>query len=108
MSKLLTRLDYGPALYGTLGFNSTLQLLLSAVYATIALCGNFFNAFTVDHIGRVKALKIGWIGDLLSLIGECVSLSIFQRTGSRSAAVACVVFLFTHIFCFAFNIDVTT
>ncbi|KAL1908304.1 hypothetical protein Sste5344_005831 [Sporothrix stenoceras] len=100
--------NYGPELYSTLGFGSTLQLLLSAVYATIALCGNFFNAFTLDHIGRVKALKIGWIGDLCSLIGECVALSIFERTGSRSAAVACVVFLFTHIFCFAFNIDVTT
>ncbi|CAK7210027.1 hypothetical protein SCUCBS95973_000653 [Sporothrix curviconia] len=98
--------NYGPSLYSTLGFGSTLQLLLSAVYATIALCGNFFNALTVDHIGRVTALKIGWIGDLCSLIGECVALSVFQRTGARSAAVACVVFLFTHIFCFAFNIDV--
>ncbi|CAK7267422.1 hypothetical protein SEPCBS119000_002538 [Sporothrix epigloea] len=100
--------NYGPKLYSTLGFGTTLQLLLSAVYATIALCGNMFNAATVDHIGRVKALKIGWIGDLCSLIGECVALSIFQRTGARSAAVACVVFLFTHIGCFAFNIDVTT
>lgn len=78
------------------------------MYATIALAGNFFNAFTIDHIGRVKALKIGWIGDLLSLIGECVSLSMFEKTGSRSTAIASVFFLFTHIAFFAFNVDVTT
>ncbi|OAA60346.1 General substrate transporter [Niveomyces insectorum RCEF 264] len=100
--------NYGPELYSKLGFNSTKQLLLGAVYATIALCGNFFNAFTVDHVGRVKALKMGWIGDLLSLVGECVALSVFERTGSRQSAIASVVFLFTHIACFAFNVDVTT
>lgn len=100
--------DYGPELYKTLGFGTTKQLLLGGIYATIALIGNFFNALTIDHIGRVKALKIGWIGDLLSLIGECVSLSIFERSKSRSAAIASVFFLFTHIAFFAFNVDVTT
>ncbi|KAL1849896.1 hypothetical protein VTK73DRAFT_9790 [Phialemonium thermophilum] len=100
--------NYGPELYSKLGFGPTKQLLLGAVYATIALCGNFFNAMTVDRVGRVKALKIGWIGDLLSLIGECAALSQFEKSGSRGTAIASVVFLFTHIACFAFNIDVTT
>ncbi|ERS97293.1 Sugar transporter family protein [Sporothrix schenckii 1099-18] len=100
--------NYGPQLYSTLGFDSTLQLLLNAIYATIALVGNFFNAFTLDHVGRVKALKMGWLGDLACLVGECIALSVYERTASRPAAVACVVFLFAHIFCFAFNIDVTT
>ena len=85
-----------------------MQLLFSGCYASLALCGNFFNAFTIDYIGRVNALKIGWIGDAVSLIGECIALSIFERTGSQGAAIASVTFLFTHIALFAFNIDVTT
>lgn len=74
----------------------------------MALVGNFFNAFTIDRIGRVKALKIGWIGDILALIGEIVSLSKFETSGSRPTAIASVFFLFMHIAFFAFNIDVTT
>jgi hypothetical protein len=54
------------------------------------------------------ALKIGWIGDAIALIGECAALSTFERTGSHAAAVASVLFLFLHIALFAFNIDVTT
>ncbi|RFU26551.1 hypothetical protein B7463_g9784, partial [Scytalidium lignicola] len=100
--------NYGPELYSALGFGTTLQLLFSACYASLALCGNIFNAFTVDYIGRVNALKIGWIGDAFALIGECASLSTFERTGSHGAAVASVFFLFLHIALFAFNIDVTT
>lgn len=95
-------------MYGALGFDTTIQLLFSGCYASLALCGNCFNALTIDYIGRVNALRCGWIGDAVALIGECISLSIFQRTGSHSAAVASVFFLFLHIALFAFNIDVTT
>lgn len=100
--------NYGPELYSALGYGTTKQLLFSGCYATLALCGNFFNAFTIDYIGRVNALKIGWCGDAIALIGECVSLSTFERTGSHSSAIASVFFLFLHIALFAFNIDVTT
>jgi hypothetical protein len=103
-----SRPDYGPQLYSALGYGTTMQLLFSGCYASVALAGNFFNAFTIDYIGRVNALKIGWIGDAVSLVGECIALSIFERTGSESAAIASVFFLFSHIALFAFNIDVTT
>lgn len=108
LSPILITLDYGPQLYAALKFDTTKQLLLGGAYATLALCGNFFNAFTIDRVGRVKALKIGWTGDLFALIGECVSLSLFERKNSQSAAIASVFFLFMHIAFFAFNIDVTT
>lgn len=71
-------------------------------------CWELLQCFTIDYIGRVNALKIGWIGDAVSLIGECIALSIFERTGSEGTAVASVFFLFSHIALFAFNIDVTT
>jgi MFS family permease len=85
-----------------------MQLLFSGCYASLALGGNIFNAFTIDYIGRVNALRIGWIGDAVALIGECIALSTFTRTNSHAAAVASVFFLFLHIALFAFNIDVTT
>lgn len=100
--------DYGPELYSALGYDTEKQLIFSAGYATLALCGNCFNALTIDYVGRVNALRTGWIGDLISLIGVCISVSTFERTGSTAAAKASVTFLFLHIAFFAFNIDVTT
>ncbi|KAG0649889.1 High-affinity glucose transporter [Hyphodiscus hymeniophilus] len=100
--------NYGPLLYGDLGFDTSKQLLIASCWITLALCGNCFNALTVDRIGRVRALQIGWCGDILALIAECVALSTYQRTGTRSSAIASVAFLFVHIFFFSFNVDATS
>jgi hypothetical protein len=75
---------------------------------TLALTGNHFNAFTLDKVGRVRALQIGWIGDILALIGECVALSSYQSNPTRPAAIASVAFLFMHIFFFSYNVDATS
>ncbi|KAK2752804.1 hypothetical protein FQN55_005936 [Onygenales sp. PD_40] len=100
--------NYGPLLYGSLGFDTSKQLLIASCWITLALVGNCFNALTLDRIGRVRALQIGWIGDLVALIGECVALSNYQQTGSQKAAIASVAFLFVHIFFFSFNVDATS
>ncbi|KAK2801045.1 hypothetical protein FQN51_005609 [Onygenales sp. PD_10] len=100
--------NYGPLLYGSLGFDTSKQLLIASCWITLALVGNCFNALTLDRIGRVRALQIGWIGDLVALIGECVALSNYQQTGSQQAAIASVAFLFVHIFFFSFNVDATS
>jgi len=72
------------------------------------LTGNCFNALTLDYIGRVRALQIGWIGDWFALIGEIVAVSHYEKYGGRSAAIASVAFLFVHIFFFSFNVDATS
>lgn len=82
--------------------------MLTACWITLSVVGNVFNAFTLDWLGRVRAIQIGWIGCGLALIGECVALSTYERTGSRPSAIASVAFLFVHIFAFSFNIDATS
>jgi sugar porter (SP) family MFS transporter len=101
--------NYGPLLYGTLGYGTVDQLLFTCGWITLALFGNTFNAFTLDHVGRVRALQIGLGGCILALIGECVAFSTFEKDpNNRSAAIASVVFLFLHIFAFSFNVDATS
>jgi hypothetical protein len=82
--------------------------LIGACWITLALCGNCWNALTLDKIGRVRALQMGWIGDWFALIGEIVAVDNYQRTGTRQAAIASVAFLFVHIFFFSTNVDATS
>lgn len=85
-----------------------MQLLLTGVWANITIIGNTICAFTVDKLGRVLNLKLGWTGDLLAMIGIVVSLARFEATGSRGSAIAAVAFLYIHIACYAFFVDATT
>jgi MFS family permease len=50
----------------------------------------------------------GFAGCIVALIGECITVSIFQKTGHRSAASAAVFFLFLHIACFSSSVDATS
>ncbi|KPM38696.1 hypothetical protein AK830_g7864 [Neonectria ditissima] len=100
--------NYGPILYRSLGFNSLQQLLIASGWVSVAPFGNWINAAVVDRIGRVNMLVFGVVGCIVALIGECITVSIFQRTGARSAASAAVFFLFLHIGVFTLSIDATT
>jgi hypothetical protein len=85
-----------------------MQLVLNGVWSTVAVLGNALCAFTIDRLGRVLALKLGWITSGIGVIGICASLAVFGNTGSRSAAITGVFFLYWHIFCYAFFVDATT
>jgi MFS family permease len=45
-----------PTIFGSLGFNQTLQFALAAVYNTCALIGCGVNAYLMDKVGRVGLL----------------------------------------------------
>lgn len=83
------------------------------------------NAFIVDTIGQKNLLSkianlcqwpkarltisvFGLTRDLLALIGEYITVSIFQRTGSRSVVSVAVFFLFLHIALFSVSLDATS
>lgn len=85
-----------------------MQLVLTGVWANVTIIGNTICAFTVDRMGRVLALKLGWTGDLCAMLGIVVSLARFDATGSRAAAVSAVVFLYLHIAFYALFVDATT
>ena len=85
-----------------------MQLVLTGIWANITIIGNTICAFTIDKLGRVNNLKLGWIGDLIAMIGIMVSLARYQATGSKGAAIAGVFFLYLHILLYALFVDATT
>ncbi|KAK3629537.1 hypothetical protein LTR56_017966 [Elasticomyces elasticus] len=50
----------------------------------------------------------GFAGCVIALIGECITVSVYQRTGQRAAASAAVFFLFLHIAAFSSSVDATS
>lgn len=104
----LTDLVYNPILYGSLGYDTPMQLIFTGVWAIFTIIGNTICAFTVDRMGRVLALKLGWIGDLLAMIGIVVSLANFEKTGSHASAISAIFFLYLHIIMYATFVDATT
>ncbi|KIY03202.1 uncharacterized protein Z520_01669 [Fonsecaea multimorphosa CBS 102226] len=99
---------YNPLLYGFLGHSTNQQLLFTAGYSTVSFAGNFLNGMTLDWVGRVTALRMGWAGCALGLVGICASLGTFTSTHSHASAISTIVFLYLHILMYSMNIDVTT
>jgi len=95
-------------LYSRLGFDTVQQLLIQGGWITVCPIGNLINALAVDRFGRTRMLMFGFAGCVVALIGECITVSIFQRTGHSSAASAAVFFLFLHIACFSVSVDATS
>ncbi|RSM20188.1 hypothetical protein CDV31_000983 [Fusarium ambrosium] len=100
--------NYGPMLYSNLGFNSVQQLLIQSGWITVCPFANFVNSLIVDRFGRVRLLIFGLAGSIVALIGECIAVDVFQRTGSRGAASGAVFFLFLHIALFGLSYDATS
>lgn len=50
----------------------------------------------------------GFAGCVVALVGECITVSIYHRTGDNAAASAAVFFLFLHIACFSSSVDATS
>lgn len=101
-------LDYGPTLYKALGFTTVSQLLIQSGWVSVCPFGNAINSVLVDRVGRTRLLVIGFAGVVTALIGECISVSVFQRTQSRGVAGAAVFFLFWHMICFSSTCDATS
>jgi len=55
-----------------------------------------------------KCIVFGFAGCVVALVGECITVSIFQNTGHQSAASAAVFFLFLHIAFFSSSVDATS
>lgn len=52
-----------------------------------------------------KILIWGFAGCIVALIGECIAVLQFQKTGDNGTAGAAVFFLFLHILCFSSTTD---
>ena len=100
--------NYGPLLYKSLGFGPVMVLILQGAWISVCPFGNVFNSFVVDKTGRTRLMAAGLAGTVIALTGECVTVSIFTRTGERGAAVGAVFFLFLHIAFYSTTMDATS
>lgn len=85
-----------------------MQIIFTGIWAIFTIIGNTICAFTIDRMGRCLALKIGWAGNATAMIGIVVSLAMFERHGSRSAAISAIFFLYVQIIVYATFVDATT
>jgi len=100
--------NYGPFLYKKLGFSVVDQLLIQAGWISVCFFGNVFNAIVVDRVGRVRMLLIGLAGDVVALVGECITVARYEATGSPTDAKLAVFFLFLHIGFYGTTVDAST
>jgi hypothetical protein len=99
---------YNPVLYGSLGYDVPMQLVFTGVWAIFTIIGNTICAFTIDRMGRTLALKLGWSGNALAMIGIVASLAMFEKSASRAAAISAIFFLYVQIIMYGTFVDATT
>lgn len=100
--------NYGPSLYSSLGYGTVRQLVLQGAWISVCPFGNVFNSLVVDKFGRTRLLAVGLTGCVIALAGECITVSIFQKTGDTGVAAAAVFFLFLHIGFYSTTTDATS
>ncbi|RFU72858.1 mfs transporter, sp family, sugar:h+ symporter [Trichoderma arundinaceum] len=100
--------NYGPSLYASFGYGTAVTLLIQSGWITTIIFGNIANTLALDKFGRRPLLLFGFSGCVIALIGESVSVSQYQKSGSQSAVVAAVFFLFLEVAVFSSSIDATT
>src|ERR1700761_3086818 len=83
-------------------------LILQGAWISVCPFGNVFNSLVVDKFGRTRLLAAGLSGCVLALTGECITVSIFQKTGDKGVAAAAVFFLFLHIGFYSTTTDATS
>ena len=100
--------NYGPSLYSSLGYATVMQLIIQGAWISVCPFGNVFNSLVVDKFGRTRLMAAGLAGCVFALVGECITLSTYQRTGNKGVAAAAVFFLFLHIGFYSTTMDATS
>jgi sugar porter (SP) family MFS transporter len=100
--------NYGPLLYKSLGYQTVMVLILQGAWISVCPFGNVFNSLVVDKTGRTRLMAAGLSGCVLALVGECITVSIFQKNGDKGAAAGAVFFLFLHIAFYSTTMDATS
>lgn len=99
--------NYGVLIYGTLGLQGRLPLLLNACWTTLTIFGNTLCAFTVDKVGRRTYLLIGAIGCTICLIFEAALEATYLGSTNQSGLSACVFFVWLYICFWCVCVDAT-
>ncbi|KAJ5419999.1 hypothetical protein N7465_002518 [Penicillium sp. CMV-2018d] len=100
--------NYGPSIYAGMGYDTSMQLILTALWTTIGIFLNALSAVLMDRVGRVKLMIIGYIGCAFVLMMMAIMLSQYQGTTNSAGLSAAVFFIFLHIGVYGVCIDGVT
>lgn len=106
-SGILVVNNYGPSIYSQLGFNTELQLMLPALWLTVAWIFNIVPMLFVDRFSRPKYISFGVAGCMLSLIIEAALVANFVPSNNTAALRAAVAMLFIFVVFYSICLDGT-
>ncbi|KAJ5949616.1 hypothetical protein N7454_001200 [Penicillium verhagenii] len=77
---------YSPTLFGTMGLDSSMQLVMSGVLNVLQLVGVTTSIFTMDSIGRRKLLMVGSVLMAIAMIIIAALVGIYSSDWSTHQA----------------------
>ncbi|KAH6961814.1 general substrate transporter [Ilyonectria sp. MPI-CAGE-AT-0026] len=104
-SAILVINNYGPMIYGTLGFDNKTQLMYAAAWLTLGWGGGCLALLVVDRIPRPQFIGYGLLGCQACLIIEAALVANFVGTSNTTALRAAVAILFIFVFIYEFALD---
>ncbi|KAL3959399.1 hypothetical protein ACCO45_007561 [Purpureocillium lilacinum] len=93
---------YSPTLFGTMGLDLDMQLIMSGILNMIQLFGVATSLWTLDRFGRRPMLLVGTLLTLIPLIIVSVRVGLFSETwpSHRAAGWTSVAFLLFYMLVF--------
>lgn len=93
---------YSPTLFGTMGLDLNMQLIMSGVLNIIQLVGVFTSLWTLDRFGRKTILLIGSVLTVIPLVIIAVTVGLFSDSWPthRAEGWTSVAFLLFYMLVF--------
>ena len=104
-SGILVINNYGPILYGNLGYDAEEQLILLGGWLTLAFGCGVISLFIVDHFPRPKLIGGGIAACMVCLIVECALVAQFVGTTNTAALKAAVAMFYIYVVFYEFFLD---
>jgi MFS family permease len=104
-SGILVINNYGPILYGNLGYDAEKQLVLLGGWLTLAFGCGCLSLFLVDHFPRPKLIGAGIAACMVCLIIECALVAEFVGTNNKPALSAAVAMFYVYVIAYELCLD---
>ncbi|KAF1813976.1 MFS general substrate transporter [Eremomyces bilateralis CBS 781.70] len=97
--------NYGPSLYGKLGFGTEDQLRFQCGWITVGVIFNLVGALIMDKLGRRPLMLFGVAGCCVCLILEAAMVASFAEEGTNKAGLGMGVAAF-YLFLAVYSVGV--
>jgi MFS family permease len=97
--------NYGPTLYGKLGYDTEDQLRLQCGWITVGVIFNAVGAFIMDRVGRRPLMIFGVAGCCVFLCIEAAMVAEYAAAGTNKAGLAVGVAAF-YLFLAVYSVGI--